>query len=76
MSLKSRLDSVQASMANNGCRTCMWLDTLSTADRRAFDSWLDESKSIAQLWELCVLEGVGVTQSPFRYHLKHHERVE
>ena len=76
MSLKTRLDSVQSLLANNGCRTCSWLEGISKADRAALDSWLDAGKSVAQLWDICVAEGLPVSQTPFRHHLKHHVRAD
>lgn len=77
MSLKARLTSAQAMPSNvGGCKTCVFLDTLDLDDRRAFDSWLAESKSVAQLWEICVAEGLTVTSTPFRNHVRHHKALE
>lgn len=76
MSLKSRLDDSVQLEAGRGCKTCAWLAGLPTADRRAFDDWLAEGRPITRLWQICADEGLQVTRTPFRDHVKHHQRAE
>ena len=71
MSLAQRLASVQANRANLGCRTCEWLKTLSDADRKAWDEWLAEGKSGQQLYEVARAEGLDVSLTAFRHHVRH-----
>ena len=76
MSLANRLNAVNAQPKNDGCRTCKYVNELPPADRLAFDDWITDGKSIAQLWEICHAEGLDVTSSPFRTHIKHHRRAD
>lgn len=71
MSLAARLASVQAHRTNAGCRTCEWLRTLSDADRKAWDQWLADGKSGQQLYEVATLEGLDISLTAFRHHLRH-----
>lgn len=76
MSLSDQLNSIVAKPSNTGCKTCQWLATLSTADRRAFDAWIVDGKSIAQLWQACLNNEENplvITGTPFRDHIRHHE---
>lgn len=53
MSLARRLSIVQPNRSNRGgCCTCQWLDKLPPSDRAAFDAWIDEGRSVTQLWEI------------------------
>ena len=75
MSLSDRLESLDAKPSVTGCKTCHWLATLSTADRRAFDSWLAEGKGKTALWQACVNNDenpLKITFTPFRDHIRHH----
>ena len=74
MSLKSRLDDSIQEKLLNGCKTCAWLAGLPEEDRNAFDDWLATGQPITRLWELCVDEGLQVTRTPFRDHVKKHMR--
>ena len=76
MSLATRLNSVKSNKRNEGCRSCQYVDSLPPADRLAFDDWVTDGKSIAQLWEICHAEGLDVTSSPFRTHIRHHRRAD
>lgn len=79
MSLSARLSTVVANRANGGCVSCQWVDSLSEADRRAFDQWLDEGKSLAQLWEICCSETdnpLQVSITALRNHTRHHRNLE
>ena len=71
MSLVQRLASVQAHRANLGCRTCEWLQTLTAEDRKAWDDWIADGKSGQQLYEVAVMEGLDISLTAFRHHLKH-----
>ena len=75
MSLSDQLESLDAKPSVTGCNTCHWLATLSTADRRAFDSWLAEGKGKTALWQACVNNDenpLKITFTPFRDHIRHH----
>lgn len=71
MSLAQRLASVQPNQANNGCRTCKWLETLTDADRQAWNDWLADGKSGQQLYEVARAEGLDISLTAFRHHLRH-----
>lgn len=71
MSLAQRLASVQANRSNAGCRTCQWLETLTDADRKAWNDWLADGKSGQQLYEVAVAEGLDISLTAFRHHLRH-----
>ena len=76
MSLYDQLNSIQPKRSNQGCVTCKWLDTLDDPDRRAFDSWLADGKSVAQLWQACFNDPdnpLKLSSTPFRDHIRHHE---
>lgn len=76
MSLSDRLANIPQRRSNQGCVTCKWVDALSTADRRAFDAWIIDGKSISQLWEACANDDdnpLRLSSSPFRDHIRHHE---
>ena len=75
MSLSDQLESLDAKPSVTGCKTCHWLATLSTADRRAFDSWLAEGKGKTALWQACVNNDenpLKITFTPFRDHIRQH----
>lgn len=77
MSLAKRIAAVQPTPTNNGCRTCQWLETLSAADRQAWDEWLESNNSKAQLWEIAASDPdnpLPVSRTGFRLHLKHMAR--
>lgn len=71
MSLAQRLAAVQPNRANAGCRTCEWLKNLTPADRKAWDQWLADGKSGQQLYEVATLEGLDISLTAFRHHLRH-----
>lgn len=71
MSLSQRLTTVQPNRSNRGCRTCEWLDTITDADRKAWDDWLADGKSAQQLWEIATTEGLPISLTAFRHHLQH-----
>lgn len=71
MSLAQRLASVQPNNANAGCRTCKWLAAQTDTDRQAWNDWLAEGKSAQQLFEVAQLEGLDISLTAFRHHLRH-----
>ena len=76
MSLSDRLANLPQRRSNRGCVSCEWLATLSTADRRAFDAWITDGKSIAALWDACATNEdnpLQISSTPFRDHIRHHE---
>jgi len=72
MSLADRLNDSNPARSNVGCVTCEWLDTLTAEDRAAFTAWLEQGNSMAQLWEICCQDGLKISLTGFRNHLKHH----
>jgi hypothetical protein len=55
------------------CVACMWLDTLSNEDRKAFDELATRSDiSKEQLGRICMEEGFPATVSAVKRHLEHH----
>lgn len=78
MSLSKRLANVQPNKANNGCQTCHWLATLTHADKQAWDDWLAQGRSAAQLWEIAINDPdnpLKVSMTAFRHH-QHHARAK
>lgn len=75
MSLADRLKTVTPQRSNAGCETCRYLDTLPAEDRAEFDRWLHDGNSLAQLWEVCVAEGLQISLTGFRNHIKHHQSL-
>ena len=77
MSLSQRLQAVIPERANQGgCLTCQYLAKMPDTDRRAFDSWLDDGHSAAQLWEICTSDPdnpLVISITGFRNHVKHHK---
>jgi len=71
--LADRINKVKPSLSNTGCRTCEYLASLTAEDRQAFDNWLARNYSTVQLWEMCVEDGLEVSLSALRSHIKHHE---
>lgn len=77
MSLAKRL-SVTANRSNRGCVTCAWLKTLSEEDYAAWVSWIEEKKSISQLWEIASGDPdnpLPVSPTGLRNHLRHGKEV-
>jgi len=76
VSLSDQLKTLKPFSSYRGCRTCLWLDSLPAADRKAFDAWVAENKSITQLWQACVHDPdhpLVITHTPFRDHIRHHQ---
>lgn len=74
MSLAKRLADVHPNRSNQGCRTCVWLETLSPADRKAWDDWLASGHSQAQLYRVAHSDPdnpLPVSRTGFRLHLAH-----
>ena len=71
MSLARRLASVQPNNANAGCRTCHWLASITDEDRQAWEDWLADGKSAQQLYEVASVEGLDISLTAFRHHLRH-----
>lgn len=72
MSLSDKLSTAVPIRTNAGCITCAYLDALPAADREAFDQWVTGGHSQTQLWEVCCEEGLDISISGFRHHMKHH----
>jgi hypothetical protein len=72
MSLSERItQSVKAS----GCRTCVFYDALPPGDQAAFDEWVAAGRPVEELRRLCVEEGLDVTETPFRTHIRDHRKA-
>jgi hypothetical protein len=75
MSLAHRLAAVVPTRSNRGCQTCAYLTTLTPQDLRAFKAWIDESRSIAQLWDIATSDTdnpLRVSITGLRHHVRHH----
>lgn len=73
MALKDRLANASAKLSNKGCLTCRWLQTLSSEDRDAFNEWLDDGKSMRQLWEVCYSDAenpIPIKLGAFQDHVR------
>lgn len=79
MSLANRLSAVVPTRSNRGgCRTCIWIDTLSQPDRTAWDAWINEERSLAQLWDIATRDDVNpypVSLTALRSHVRTHHRA-
>lgn len=76
MALAKRLETVIPARSNKGgCRTCIWLKTLSEADRRAWYQWIADGKSVAQLFEIAAADPDNpfpVSMTALRHHVRNH----
>ena len=76
MSLAHRLSAVVPSRSNSGgCVTCHWVASLSEGDRAAFDAWIADGKSMAQLWEVASADPDNpfpVSLTALRVHIRNH----
>lgn len=54
MPISERLAQAKPNESNRGCRTCLWMETLSEKDRAAFYEWIDSGNSLTQLFRICV----------------------
>jgi hypothetical protein len=54
------------------CRTCAFYDALPPGDKAAFDEWVAGERPIEELRRLCLEEGLAVTETPFRTHVREH----
>lgn len=77
MSLANRLSAVVPSRSNKGgCQTCVWIAALSPADRAAWDDWIAEDRSLAQLWEIAAADPDNpypVSLTALRHHVRNHK---
>ena len=81
MSLAQRIAerAATANRSNRGCVTCKWLTDLSAADRRAWDDWIAEDKSLTQLWDIATADPVNplrISITGLRHHVKHHKAAD
>ena len=78
MSLANRLSAVVPSRSNRGCVTCKYLKTLSSQDLAAWNEWIDEKRSLAQLWEVACNDPenpLTVSITAVRHHIQAHHTV-
>lgn len=78
MSLATRLSAVIPSRSNKGgCLTCQWVAELSDEDQAAFDAWIDDGKSLTQLWEVATADTdhpYPVSITALRHHVRNHRQ--
>ena len=75
MSLANRLAAVVPTRSNKGCQTCAYLLTLKPQDLKAFESWIDEGRSVSQLWDIATSDHenpLRVSITGLRHHVRHH----
>lgn len=79
MSLANRLSIVEPSRSNRGCETCKYLKTLSPKDVDAWNEWIAEGRSLAQLWEVASSDPdnpLTVSMTAVRHHIQaHHNKT-
>jgi hypothetical protein len=80
MSLANRLSAVIPNRSNRGgCITCRWVDDLPASDRQAWDQWIEEKRSLSQLWEISSRDPDNpypVSLTALRYHVRTHKDVD
>jgi len=80
MSLANRLAAVIPLRSNRGgCVTCQWVNKLSDADRRAWDEWITEGRSLSQLWEVAAANDENpfpVSLTALRHHVRNHKAAD
>jgi hypothetical protein len=65
-------DRIAQAVDTTVCRTCAFYDALSPKDQRNFDKWIANGRPIEGLLNLCVEEGLVVSASPFKRHVRNH----
>ena len=70
MSLSERVAAATTTVL--GCRTCAFYNALPAEDQAAFDEWVASGRPTEELRRLCVEEGLTVTETPFRTHVREH----
>ena len=76
MSLANRLSAVVPERSNRGCVTCKYVETLPPRDKAAWDEWIKEGRSLAQLWEIASSDTenpLKVSITGLRHHIRHHK---
>ncbi|WP_306365319.1 hypothetical protein [Nocardia sp. CC227C] len=53
------------------CKTALWLQTLSSEDRAAFDAYVGAGKPIAILHRAAIRNGCPAAETRFRLHCRH-----
>lgn len=77
MSLAKRLAAVVPLNSNRTCGTCRWLNDLTPADRLAWEEWIAEDRSVAQLWEIARVDPdhpYGMSLAAMRMCIRTHHR--
>ena len=75
MAIASRRAAVVPNRANSGCVTCKWVEKLPPNDQRAFHDWLDEGRSLTQLWDIISTDPdnpLTVSITALRNHVRSH----
>ena len=75
MSLSNRIAAVVPERSNRGCVTCRWVEELSPQDRAAWDQWIADEGSLTQLWQLATEEGLVISITGFRAHVRGHHKA-
>ena len=77
MSLANRLAAVVPARSNRGCVTCQWIDELTDSDRAAWNAWIDQRRSITQLWEIASADEhhpLTISITGLRHHIRNHHQ--
>lgn len=72
MSLSERLAKIEPRPGPQTCLTCAWLAKQSPEDQAAFEQWVADGRSPAQLRRECMVDGLAVSETAFGRHLKNH----
>lgn len=70
MSLAERLKQAKPRLGPSECHTCAWLQTQTPKDRAAFDDWIANGNSQAQLRRECQIDGLNVSETSFGRHVR------
>jgi hypothetical protein len=54
VSLAKRLSAVIPEGSHRHCGTCRWIAELPPTDRAAFDDWIEQDRSLTQLWQIAM----------------------
>lgn len=79
MSLAKRLAAVIPEHSKwKGCGTCRWIEDLSAEDSAALHAWINEQRSLNQLWEIASREESNpyrLSLASFRTCIRTHHRT-
>ena len=79
MSLAQRLNSVVPARSNRGCETCRWIKSKPAADQQAWQDWIDQDRSLTQLWQIATTtepDPLQISLTGLRSCIRQHWRSE